>query len=168
MIKCINVVSFKIILDVYNKSGLVLSSQLNWVSLTCKLKGTWVSWLTVLTIVKFTLLSVLEMYHSLSLTRLMIQFNSVTRSCPTLCDHMDCSMPDFPVHHQFPEFTQIHVHWIHDAIQSPHSLWSPSPLAFNLSQHQGLFQWVSSSPQVAKVLEFQLQSFQWIFRTDLL
>ena len=82
---------------------------------------------------------------------------------------MDCSMPGFPVHHQLLELTQIHVHRVSDAIQPSHPLSSPSP-AFNLSQHQGLFQWVSSSHQVAKVLEFQLQHqyYQWIFRTDFL
>ena len=79
-----------------------------------------------------------------------------------LCNLMDCSMPGFPVHHQLPELAQAHVHWVGDAIQPSHPLLSPSPLAFNLSQHQGLFQWVSSSHQVAKVLELQLQhqSFQ--------
>ena len=70
---------------------------------------------------------------------------------------MDCSTPGFPVHHQLLEFAQTHVHWVSDAIQLSHPLSSPSPLAFNLSQHRGLFQWLSSSPQVAKVLEFQLQ-----------
>ena len=76
---------------------------------------------------------------------------------------MDCSMPGFPVHYQLPEFTQTHVHWVSDAIQPSHPLSSPSPPAFSLSQHQGLFKWVSSLHQVAKVLEFQLQhlSFQW-------
>ena len=74
-----------------------------------------------------------------------------------LCDPMDCSIPGFPVYHQLPEFTQAHVHWISDAIQPSHPLSSPSPTALNLSQHQGLFQWVSSSHQVAKVLEFQFQ-----------
>ena len=90
--------------------------------------------------------------------------------CPTLCDPMDHSTPGLPVHHQLPEFTQTHVHWVSDAIQPSHPLSSPSPPAFNLSQHQGLFKWVSSSHQVAKVLEFQLQhqSFQWTLRTDLL
>ena len=83
---------------------------------------------------------------------------------------MDCSTPGLPVHHQLPEFTQTHVHQAGDAIQPSHPLSSPSPPAFNLSQHQGLFQWVSSLHHVAKVLEFQLQhqSFQWIFRTDFL
>ena len=87
-----------------------------------------------------------------------------------LCDHMDWSTPGFPVHHQVLEFTQTHVHWVSDAIQPSHSLSCPSPPTFNLSQHQGLFQWVSSSHQAAKVLEFQLQqqSFQWIFRIDFL
>ena len=72
-------------------------------------------------------------------------------------DPMDCSRPGLPVHHQLLEFTQTHVHWVGDAIQPSHPLPSTSPPAFNLSQHQGLFQWVSSSHQVAKVLEFQLQ-----------
>ena len=83
---------------------------------------------------------------------------------------MDCSMPGLPVHHQLLELTQTHVHRVGDAIQPSHPLLSPSPPALNLSHHQGLFQWVSSSHQVAKVLEFQLQhqSFQWIFRTDFL
>ena len=80
---------------------------------------------------------------------------------------MDCSTPSFPVYHQLPELAQIHVHRVSDAIQSSHPLSSPSS-AFNLSQIQGLFQWVSSSHQVAKILDFQLQhqSLQWIFRTD--
>ena len=81
---------------------------------------------------------------------------------------MDCSMLGFPVHHQLPEPSQIHVHHVSDAIQPSHPLLPPSPPTFNLSQHQGLFKWVSSSYQVAKVLElqFQHQSFQWIFRAD--
>ena len=82
------------------------------------------------------------------------QFSSVTQSCLTLCDPIDCSMPGLPVHHQFLEFTQTHVHQVNDVIQPSHPLSSPSPPAFNLSQHQGLFQWVSSY-QVAKALEFQ-------------
>ena len=96
-------------------------------------------------------------------------FSLVAQSCLTLCDPMDCSTPDLPVHHQLLESTQTHIHWVGDAIQSSHHLSSPSP-AFNLSQHQSLFKWVSSLHQVAKVLEFQLQyqSFQWIFRTDFL
>ena len=95
--------------------------------------------------------------------------HSVTQSCLTLCNPMDRSTPGLPVHHQLPEFTQT-LHWVGDAIQPSHPLSSPSPPAFNLSQYQGLFQWVSSLHQVAKILEFQLQhqSFQWIFKTDFL
>ena len=98
------------------------------------------------------------------------QFSSVTQPCSTLCNPMDCSMLGLPVHHQLPEFTQTHVSWVSEAITSSHSLLSLSPPAFNLPQHQGLFQWVSSYHQVAKILEFQLQhqSFQWTLRTDLL
>ena len=98
-----------------------------------------------------------------------VQFNSVTQSCPTLCDHMDCSTPGLPVHHQLPEFTQTHVHWGDDAIHTSHPLSSPSP-GFNLSQHQGFFKWDSSSYKVAKVLNFQIlhQCFKWRVRTDLL
>ena len=83
---------------------------------------------------------------------------------------MNCSMPGLLVNHQLPEFTQTHVHWVSDAIQPSYPLSSPSPPTFNLSQHQSLFKWVSSSHQVVKVLEFQLQhqSSQWIFRTDFL
>ena len=88
---------------------------------------------------------------------LPVQFSSVAQLYPTLCNPMDCSMPGLPVHYQLPEFTQTHVHWIGDAIQPSHPLSSPSPPTFNLSQHQGLFRWVSSSHLVAKVLEFQLQ-----------
>ena len=102
-------------------------------------------------------------------TSQLSQFSSVTQSCPTLCDPMDCSMPGFPVHHQLPEFTQTNVHRVGDAIQPFHPLSSPPP-AFSLSQYLGLFKWVNSSQQVAKVLEFQLQyqSFQWIFITNFL
>ena len=68
-----------------------------------------------------------------------VQFSSVTQSCSTLCNPMDCSMPGFPVHHQLPELTQTHVHQVSDAIQPFHPLSSPSPPTLNLSQHQGLF-----------------------------
>ena len=95
------------------------------------------------------------------------KFSSVAQSCLTLCDPMNCSMPRLPVHHQLPESTQTHVHWVGDAIQPSHSLSSPS-LALNLSQHQGLFEWVISSHQVVKVvstwsqikwLSYDIQSF---------
>ena len=99
-----------------------------------------------------------------------VQFSSVAQSCPTLCDPVNCSMPGLPVHHQLPEFTQTHCpssRWCHPAISSCYPLLPPAPTP---SQHQGLFQWVNSSHEVAKVLEFQLQhqSFQWTPRPDLL
>ena len=108
--------------------------------------------------------------HKLPGIRWISQFISVAQSCLTLCHPTDCSMLGLPVHHQLLEHAQTHVHRVSDAIQPSHPLSSPSPSAFSLSQHQGLFQWVSSSHQVAKVLEFQLQhqSLQWIFRTDFL
>ena len=106
--------------------------------------------------------------HNLAMTDIKdMQFRSdrirsVAQSCPTPCDPMNHSTPGLPVHHQLPELTQTHVHRVSDAIQPSHPLSSPSPLAPNPSQHQSLFQWVNSSHEVAKVLEFQLQhhSFQ--------
>ena len=94
----------------------------------------------------------------------------VAQSCPTIWDPTDCSMPDFSVLHHLPELAETHVHWVSDAIQLSHLLPSPFPPAFYLSQNRGLFQWVSSLHQVAKVLELKLQhqSFQWIFRVDFL
>jgi len=97
---------------------------------------------------------------------LTVQFSSVAQLYPTLCDPMDCSTPGFPVHHQLLELAQTHVHRVGDAIQPSHPLSSPSPPAFNLSQHQGLFQWVSSSHQVAKVLEASVLAMNiqgWFF-----
>ena len=92
-----------------------------------------------------------------------VRCSSVIQSCPTLCNPVDCSMPDFPAHHQLPEFTQTHVHHDGNTIQPSHPLSSPSPPAFNLSQHQGLFKWVISSHKVAKILKLQLQhqSYKW-------
>ena len=109
----------------------------------------------------------LSLHHCMSQT---LQFSSVAHSCPILCDPMDYSTPALAVYHQLPEPTQTHVHRVNDAIQPSHPLSSPSPPAFNLSQHQGLFRWISASHQVAEVLEFQFhpQSFQWIFRKDFL
>ena len=102
--------------------------------------------------------------------QISVLYNSVLLSHSVMsnsCDPMDCSTPGFPVRHELPEFTKTHIHWVGDAIQPSHPLSSPSPPVFNLSHHKGLFQWVSYSHQVAKVLEFQLQhqSFQWMFRT---
>ena len=98
-----------------------------------------------------------------------VQFSSVTQSCLTICNPMNRSMPGLTVHHQLPQFTQTHVHQVSDAIQPSHPRSSPSP-ALNPSQHQSLFQWVSSLHEVAKVLEFQPQhhSFQRTPRVDLL
>jgi len=95
----------------------------------------------------------------------IVQFNSVAQSCLTLFDPMNCSTPGFPVHHHLTELAQTHAHWGSDAIQPSHPLLSLTTL--NLSQHQGLFQWISSH-QGAKGFELQLQhqSFQWIFRVD--
>ena len=97
------------------------------------------------------------------------QFSLVAQMCLTLCNPMDCNTPGFSVNHQLPELAQTHVHWVGDAIQASYPLSSSSLPAFNFSQHQGIFQWVSSH-QVAKVFELQLQhqSLQWIFRTDFL
>ena len=74
---------------------------------------------------------------------------SSVQSCPTLCDPKDCSTPGFPVHHQLWELAQIHINWVSDAVEPSHPLPFPCPPAFNLSQHHGLFQWVSSLYQVA-------------------
>jgi len=94
-----------------------------------------------------------NMLNSISLS---VHFSSVAQSCLTLCDPMNHSTPGLPVHHQLPEFAQTHVHWVSNAIQPSHPLSSPSPPAPNPSQHQSLFQWVNSSHEVAKVMEFQL------------
>ena len=96
------------------------------------------------------------MLDALTIWQRYHQIRSVAQSCPTLCDPMNCSTPDLPVPHQLLEFTQTHVHQVSDVIQPSHPLLSPSPLASNASQHQSLFQWVNSSYEVAKVLEFQL------------
>ena len=88
--------------------------------------------------------------------KVQFQFSSVAQSCPTLCNPMNLSTPGLPVHHELLEFTQTHVHRVGDAIQPSHLLLYPSPPAPNPSQHQSLFQWVNSSHEVAKVLEFQL------------
>ena len=93
---------------------------------------------------------------ALPFSRSQVKFSSVAQSWPTLCNPMNCSTPGLPVHHQLPVFTQTHVHQVSDAIQPSHPTSSPSPPAPNPSQHQSLFQWVNSSHEVAKVLEFQL------------
>ena len=110
-------------------------------------------------------------FHSLGHSGRSISFRcccSVAQVCLTLCNPMDCSTPGFLVLHNHLELAQTWVHWVSGAIQSSSPLFPPSPPALSLSQHQGLFQWVSSSHQVAKELNLQHQSFQWIFRTDFL
>ena len=112
-------------------------------------------------------------YHTLSATSSVPHMSwlneccSVAQLCLVLFNPMDCSTPGFPVLHHLPKLAQTHIHWVSDAIQPFHPLLSPSPPAFNVSQHQLLFQWISSLHQVAKVLELQHQSFQWVFRVDL-
>ena len=102
-------------------------------------------------------INLISAFLNLSLNWTNSVFSSVTQLCPTLCNPMNPSTPGLPVHHQLPEFTQTHVHRVSDAIQPCHPLSSPSPPAPNPSQHQSLFQWVNSSHEVAKVLQFQLQ-----------
>ena len=99
-----------------------------------------------------------------------VQFSSVAQSCPTLCNPVNHSTPGLPVHHQLPEFSQTHVHRVSDGIQPSYPLSSPFPPTPNHSKHQSLFQWVNSSHEVAKVLEFQLcnHSSQRNPRADLL
>ena len=96
------------------------------------------------------------LFKMILVSRGSVQFSSVSQSRPTLCNPMNHSTPGLPAHHQLPEFTQTHVHWVGDAIQPSHPLLSPSPPAPNPSQHQSLFQWVNSSHEVVKVLELQL------------
>ena len=109
---------------------------------------------------------VFQARYSYTLSIVFVQL--LSQSCLTLCDLIDCSTPGFPVLHHLLELAQTHVHWVGDVIQPSHPLSSPSPTAFNLSQHQGLFQWVGSLHQVAKVLALQPQhqSLQWLFRID--
>ena len=123
--------------------------------------------IVVLSISPFMSVSVCLMYLDAPMLGASVQFSLSVVS--DFCNPMDYSKPGLPVHHQLPEFIPTHVHSVSDVIQPSHLLSSPSPLAFNLSQHQGLFKWVSTLHQMAKVLQFQLQhqSFQWILRIDL-
>ena len=90
-------------------------------------------------------LTKISVYMEFLFQNMFSQFSSVTQSCPTLYNPMNHSTPGLPVHHHLPEFTQIHIHWVGDAIQPSHPLLSPSPPAPNPSQHQSLFQWVNSA-----------------------
>ena len=136
----------------------------------CDLFVACVLWTSVCVGLTFTVIFSFQIYTTFWGKKALFGIYSVIQSCPALCDPMNHSMPGLPVQHQLPEFTQTHVHWVGDAIQPSHPLSSPSPPTFNLSQHQGLFQWLTSLHQVAKVSEFQLhyQSFWWIFRTSFL
>ena len=138
-----------------------------WWRFCCLLRGCAPSWLLSLLSLLFSISKMLIIFlvfsipHRLRLLDLTnkitsVQFSSVAQSCLTHCDPMNCSTPGLPVHHQLLEFTETHVHRVRDAIQPSHPLSSPSPPAPNPSQHQSLFQWVSSLHEVAKVLEFQL------------
>jgi len=152
--------------------GILQARVLEWIAISSSRRSLWPrDWTCI------SCISCVGRRVSLSLAPLgkpgvtMIQFSLVAQSCGTLCDPIDCSTPGLRAHHQNLELTQTPVHWVADAIQQSHPLSSsPSPPAFNLSEHQSLSKWVSSSHQVAKVLEFQPQhqSFQWIFRTDFL
>ena len=145
----------------FRKTARITKKYLNQISHL--LNTHWVEWLANKQLIMCT-----EGINKNILTIISVQ--SVTQSCPTLCDPMNHSMPGIPVYHQLPESTQTHVHRVGDAIQPFHPLSSPSPPAPNPSQHQGLFKWVNSSHEVAKVLEFrpQHQSFQRTPRTGLL
>ena len=128
-----------------------------WLTLLCSGK-------TAITLIIFHLTACL----STNVQSAFLSFCQFIQSCLIVGNPKDCRTPGFPVHHQLPELAQTHVHRVGDAIQQSRPLSSPSPPAFNLSQHQSLFQWVASSRQVVKVSERQLQhqSFQWILRTD--
>ena len=143
---------------------------LTYISLTNSLKYISMYIFVMKYLLKFCVLFVTWINHYLVDLKEFFQLSSVQSvSCIQICNHMNCSIPGFPVHHQLPGLTQTHDLPVGDDIQPSYPLSSPS-LAFNLSQHQGLFQWVGSLRKVAKVLEFQLQhqSFQWIFKTDFL
>ena len=138
-----------------------------WWRFCCLLRGCAPTWLLSLLSFLFSISKMLIIFlvfsipHRLRLLDLTnkitsVQFSSVAQSCPTPCDPMNCSAPGLSVHHQLPEFTQTPIHRVHDAIQSSYPLSSPAPLTPYTSQHQSLFQWVNSSHDVAKVLEFQL------------
>ena len=120
-----------------------------WINSIAELRNPYLELVVVATLQNYHMTPKIYIFH--------ILLSSVqSLSQVWLCNPMDCNMPGFPVHHQLLEPVQTHVYWVSDAIQPSHSLLSPSP-AFNLSQHQGVFQWVTSSHQVAKVLELQLQ-----------
>ena len=158
-----DLVSIYVYLNRYKGLGIIWLSCSSFPFLTCRCR-----WYEIFKHWKYPKMRRINMALWILMTLWQVQFSLVAQLCLTLCNPMDCSMPGLPCNHQLLEFTQTHVHWVGDAIQSSHPLSSPSLPPFNLSQHQGLLKWVSSSHQVAKVLEFQHQSFWWILRTDLL
>ena len=135
--------------------GIFQAIVLAWISISFSRSSQPRDWTWVSRIVDrcFTIWATREVPFTVALVFIsskvhIVQFSSVTQSCLTLCDPMNHSTLGLPVHHQLLEATQTHVHWVGDAIQPSHLLSSPSPPALNLSQHQGLFQWISSSHQV--------------------
>ena len=156
--------SFSFSINLSNEYSGLISFRINWFDLLA-VQGTLKSLLqhhssksSILLHSTFFMVSLSHLYMTARKTISSVQFSHVTQSCPTLCNPMNLSMPGLPVHHQLPEFTQTHVHWVGDAIQPSHPLSSPSLPAFNFSQHQGLFKWVSSLHQVTRVSEFQYWS----------
>ena len=175
----------------YSINGIFQAIVLEWVTISSSSRGsfwprnqTWVSCVSCVAGGFFTTWTIREAYTQYGNVKIAycaleclkpiwaaeiweIEFSSLSQSCPTLQPH---ELKHARPRHQLPEFTQTHVRWVSDAIQPSHPLSSPSPPALNISQFQGLFKWVSSSYQVTKRLEFQLQhqSFQWTPRTDLL
>ena len=113
--------------------------------------------------ISFKCLGLIIITFVVFITDTSVQFSSIAQLCLTLCDPMNHSTPGLPVHHQLPEFTQTHVHWVSDAIQPSHPLLSPSPPAPNPSQHQSLFQWINSSHEVAKLCIIIIQSWKRLF-----
>ena len=125
-------------------------------SMDCSLPGSSAHGIFQARVLEWDAITFSSVIYSIRIKWVSVQFSSVAQSCLTLCDSMNRSTPGLPVYHQLPEFTQTHVHRVSDAIQPSHPLLSLSPPVPNPSQHQSLFQWVNSSHEVAKVLEFQL------------
>ena len=150
--QCIYMLNHIVHLSNYSKFYLLIMPQWSWGK--NNINGIVLGFITKRLIQHSTLIPLSSVYSPL--VPQFSSFSSVTQSCPTLCDPMNCSMPGLPVHQQLPEFTQINVHQVSDTVQPSHPLTSPLPPAPNTSQHQSLFQWVNSSYAVAQVLEFQL------------
>ena len=148
--QCIYTLNHIVHLSNYSKFYLLIMPQWSW----GKKDGIVLGFITKHLIQHSTLIPLSSVYSPLVPQSSSVQF--IAQLCPTLWDPMNHSTPGLSVHHQLPEFTQTHFHWASNAIQPSHPRLSPSPPAPNPSQHQSLFQWVNSSHEVAKVLEFQL------------